>query len=101
MPRWEEPVEKETGFGFTQVGWRFTRAGPGGVLKKLAATFFVLKGKLKRDFLTLALINNLTQLVRHSHRWTLIRYFIISLPLVTIVSQRSLVSLSVWIVSNE
>jgi hypothetical protein len=37
----------------------------------------------------------------HSHRWALFLYFIISLPLVTIVSQRLLVSLSIWIVSNE
>jgi hypothetical protein len=35
------------------------------------------------------------------HRWALIRYLVISLPLVMIVSQRSLVSLSIWIVSNE
>jgi hypothetical protein len=35
------------------------------------------------------------------HRWALIHNFVISLPLVTIISQRSLISLSVWIVSNE
>ncbi len=37
----------------------------------------------------------------HRHRWALIHYFVISLPLVTIVSQWWLVSLSIWIVSNE
>jgi hypothetical protein len=36
-----------------------------------------------------------------THRWALIRYFVFLLPLVTIVSQRSLVSLSIWIVSNK
>ncbi len=36
-----------------------------------------------------------------NHRWALIHYFVFSLLSVTIVSQRSLVSLSVWIVSNE
>ncbi len=39
--------------------------------------------------------------IKHNQRWALIRYFVISFPLVTTVSLRSLVSLSVWIVSNE
>ncbi len=44
-------------------------------------------------------VNTLDIDTYYKHRWALIRYFVISLPLVTIVSQRWLVSLS--IVSNE
>jgi hypothetical protein len=86
----DEATENKKGAGETAEG----KYGTGEAAAVQANCIWLISG-------TTVTLNFLKKSMPRMHRWALIRYFVILLLLLMIVSQRSLVSLSIWIVSSE